>query len=180
MLGSKRKSAEVTAEMQAKDQKRRAILRDVLVSRHSELATLEEKAGIIKLRYDPLSDMTKTPFGVARRHPVSQRCRSLSRPKAPASPSDPMDYSELRGLLSAQHPTAVAKVKRSISHLTSLVPVNDHTEERKSVVDVEGREEVEALAKLQAFTTSKGFCGKDLEAVYKEDSRRTRLAHAIE
>lgn len=179
-MGLKRKSAAESAVEQAKDQKRRTHMRESLLSRHAALSALEEKSGVVKLRVDPisLSAVTQTAFGLAKSHRVSKRCRSLSRPKAQHSPRDPLNYSELKGLLVVEYPSAIAKVKRSFSNIQSHVQMDKDEAKPPREGDIEGKEAMVAIDKFPNVLTSKGFCGKDLEAVFKpmEESGRTRLA----
>jgi hypothetical protein len=178
-MGSKRKAAAERAVEQTKFHKRKAHMRYSLLSRHNALLALEEKSGVIKLRSDPvpLSGLDQTPFGMARSHRVSKRCRSLSRPKAQLVPADPLNYSELKGLLMVEHPSAIAKLKRSVSNIHSYVQ-GDKDEDRPAIEsNVEGKEAMVAIDQFPNITISKGFCGKDLEAVKKavEESGRSRL-----
>lgn len=179
VMGSKRKAAMEKAAEQARFHKRKARMRESLLSRHNALSALEEKSGVVKLRSDPvpLSGLDQTPFGLARSHRVSKRCRSLSRPKAQSIPMDPLNYSELKGLLMVEHPSAIAKLKRSVSNIHSYEQ-GDKDDYRPAVEDnYEGKEAMVAIDQFPNIPNSKGFCGKDLEAVKKavEESGRSRL-----
>lgn len=179
-MGLQRQSAAESATDQARDNQRRNRMRKTLLSRHTAQSVLEEKSGVIKLRVDPisLSGVTQTAFGLAKSHRVSKRCRSLSRPKAQYLPRDPLNYAELKGLLVVEYPSAIAKVKRSVSNIHSHVQMEKDEAKPVREGDIEGKEAMVAIDQFQSVSTSKGFCGKDLEAVFKpvEESGRTRLA----
>lgn len=118
----------------------RARVRAALMHRHRETEALERRTGVIKLRTtSPSGKMSFdgshsaafiSPFGFARHYKASPRLREMSQPRTVFRPSNPLQYSDFRGLKQAENAEAMKRLRSNLnltatSGLEALRPVRE-------------------------------------------------------